>query len=83
MMTSARRVRRSLGAMYACQIYDAAKRDLPVDEDVAKGSFGGLKTWLNEKVHSAGSLYPSGDLLMEQVSALLARRRAREQPRRG
>jgi carboxypeptidase Taq len=24
--------------------------------------------WLNERVHKVGSFYPSGDLLMEQVT---------------
>eukprot|EP00959_Pyramimonas_sp_CCMP1952_P291276 6092925-Pyramimonas_sp.AAC.1 len=54
--------------MYACQIFEAANRELPgLDKAIAAGEFGGLKRWLNEKVHAKGSLYPSGDLLMEQV----------------
>lgn len=40
--------------MYACQIYQAAARDLPtLDEDIAAGKFAPLRTWLNEKVHKA------------------------------
>uniref|UniRef100_A0A7S0WIZ3 Carboxypeptidase n=1 Tax=Pyramimonas obovata TaxID=1411642 RepID=A0A7S0WIZ3_9CHLO len=58
----------SLGAMYACQIYEAANKELALDEQIAQGSFGSLKEWLNAKVHTTGSLYPSGDLLMEQVT---------------
>lgn len=59
----------SLGAMYACQIYDAAGRDLPeLEAQIAKGEFAPLKTWLNEKVHAVGSLYPSGDQLMTEVT---------------
>lgn len=42
------------GAMYACQIYQAAVKDLPtLDEDIAAGKFAPLRTWLNEKVHKA------------------------------
>ena len=42
------------GAMYACQIYQAAAKDLPtLDEDIAAGKFAPLRTWLNEKVHKA------------------------------
>ena len=40
--------------MYACQIYQAAAKDLPsLDEDIAAGKFAPLRTWLNEKVHKA------------------------------
>ncbi len=42
------------GAMYACQIYKAAEKDLPgLDEDIAAGRFQPLKAWLNEKIHMA------------------------------
>lgn len=59
----------SLGAMYACQIYDAAGKVLPtLEDDIAKGNFTPLKTWLNKNVHSVGSLYPSGDELMKEVT---------------
>ncbi|BDA49961.1 Thermostable carboxypeptidase 1 [Coccomyxa sp. Obi] len=55
----------TLGAMFACQIYQAAQKDLPgLAEDIAAGKFGGLKAWLNEKIHASGSLHPSGDELM-------------------
>jgi carboxypeptidase Taq len=43
----------------------AAQEELPgLEEDVAAGRFGGLKAWLNKKIHKSGSLYPSGDDLM-------------------
>lgn len=43
----------------------AAQKDLPgLHEDIAAGRFGGLKAWLNEKIHASGSLHPSGDALM-------------------
>ncbi|KAK9833280.1 hypothetical protein WJX81_002396 [Elliptochloris bilobata] len=55
----------SLGAMYACQIYKAAAKDLPtLDDDIAAGKFSPLKAWLNVKIHKAGSLHQNGDELM-------------------
>jgi carboxypeptidase Taq len=59
----------SLGAMYACQIYASAAQDLPtLDEDIAAGNFGKLKSWLNEKVHRSGSFHVSGDALMVAIT---------------
>eukprot|EP00884_Botryococcus_braunii_P012398 jgi/Botrbrau1/21159/Bobra.0061s0052.1 len=59
----------SLGAMYACQIYQAAEKQLPgLAEDIEKGNFAPLKKWLNEKVHTVGSLYPSADDLLVAVT---------------
>ena len=59
----------SLGAMFAVQIFDAAKRSIPdLDNDIAAGNFLRLKAWLNEHVHKLGSLYPSGDDLMLAVT---------------
>jgi len=59
----------ALGAMAAVQIFEAAKRDLPnLDEAVIKGDFAALKKWLNEHVHSLGSLYPSADDLLEAAT---------------
>ena len=47
-------MRGGAGAMYACQIFKAAARDLPtLDEDIAAGKFAPLRTWLNAKVHQA------------------------------
>ncbi len=43
---------RRAGAMYACQIYRAAEKDLPsLAEDVAAGRFAPLRAWLREKIH--------------------------------
>ena len=49
----------------ACPFLQAAQKDLPdLDRDIAAGKFEPLRKWLNEKVHSKGSLYASGDELM-------------------
>eukprot|EP00879_Flechtneria_rotunda_P004762 GHRR01005032.1.p1 GENE.GHRR01005032.1~~GHRR01005032.1.p1 ORF type:complete len:544 (+),score=181.25 GHRR01005032.1:157-1788(+) len=59
----------SLGAMYACQIYELAKQQLPeLEQQVARGNFKPLKEWLNESIHKLGSLHPSGDELMKAVT---------------
>lgn len=59
----------SLGAMFATQIYAAAKKDIPGLEDKLRaGEFKPLKEWLNAKIHRVGSLPASGDALMVQAT---------------
>lgn len=42
-----------------------AREELPgLEENISKGKFSELREWLAKKVHSKGSLYPSGDELM-------------------
>lgn len=51
----------SLGNMYAAQMMDVAKRQLPsLDEQIAAGQLHPLKTWLTERVYRHGkALQPS------------------------
>ena len=59
----------TLGAMSAVQIFEAAKKEISnLDSDIASGNFAPLKTWLNEKVHALGSLYPTADDLLTAVT---------------
>lgn len=59
----------SLGAMYACQIFQTASKAIPgLDQEIAKGNFKPLKEWLNTNIHQIGSLYNSGDELMTVVT---------------
>mmetsp|Transcript_28090 Transcript_28090/g.39231 ORF Transcript_28090/g.39231 Transcript_28090/m.39231 type:complete len:246 (-) Transcript_28090:104-841(-) len=59
----------SLGAMMAAQFYEAAKKAIPdLEEQIAKGNFTPLKAWLNENIHSVGSLYESPDELLTVVT---------------
>ena len=59
----------SLGAMFACQIFETARAELPgLDNDIAAGKFSELKAWLGEKIHCSGSFHVSGDALMEAVT---------------
>lgn len=55
----------TLGAMASAQLYQAIKRDIPdLENMMSKGEFKPIKAWLNEKVHSVGSLYQSLDELL-------------------
>jgi len=59
----------SLGAMYACQFYRQASKAIPGLADLtSRGKFAELKKFLNENIHSKGSLYPSGDELCRAVT---------------
>lgn len=41
----------TLGAMMACQFFEAAKEAIPdLEESLADGNFEPLKTWLNKEV---------------------------------
>jgi len=58
-----------LGAIYACQIYDAAKRSLPsLDEDISFGKFSDLREWLRVNVHQRGSECDTADDLLLKVT---------------
>ncbi len=53
----------TLGNLYASQIFDAARRQLPdLDADMARGELGGLLGWLRANVHGPGSLYRADEL---------------------
>ena len=61
----------SLGAMYATQIYECAKEELganELEEDISKGNFTRLRSWLQKRIHSVGSFHLNGDELMKAVT---------------
>ena len=52
------------GAIYAAQIFKAAKDALPeLDAHVAAGDFKPLTRWLGQQVHAQGSRYASSELI--------------------
>lgn len=58
-----------LGAMYACQIYQHAAKEIPdLEAKIEAGEFKPLREWLNANIHRRGSLDPSGDDLMKAVT---------------
>ena len=53
----------TLGNLYAAQFMEQARTDLPdLDSDVRRGEFGGLKRWLNDKIHQHGQRWRARDL---------------------
>jgi carboxypeptidase Taq len=53
----------TLGNLYAAQLMEQARTDLPgLEDDFRKGEFGRLKSWLTEKVHRWGRRFSAGEL---------------------
>ncbi|XID96061.1 carboxypeptidase M32 [Paenibacillaceae bacterium WGS1546] len=58
----------SLGNMYAAQIMDTARRELPeLDERIASGELLPLKAWLTERVYRHGKLLRPSEII-ERIS---------------
>jgi carboxypeptidase Taq len=54
----------ALGAVMGAQFYDAVTEAVPdVEQQIAKGEFGGLMGWLRENVHAQGARLSAQDLL--------------------
>tara|TARA_R110002073_G_scaffold52938_1_gene137109 strand:+ start:1015 stop:2532 length:1518 start_codon:yes stop_codon:yes gene_type:complete len=54
----------TLGAIYACQFYQAMLYELPdTEKNIATGNFLPIKSWLNEKIHCQGRLYTPQELI--------------------
>jgi carboxypeptidase Taq len=65
----------TLGNLYAAQLMNAARRDLPgLDDDFRRGEFGRLKGWLNEKVHRPGMTWRAGELCRRVTGSALDHR---------
>jgi carboxypeptidase Taq len=53
----------TLGNLYAAQFWEKINADIPdLSKQIAKGKFGELKKWLNEKIHRHGRRYRAGEL---------------------
>ena len=54
----------SLGTLLSAQLFDQARKDVPaIDDDLVKGEYGSLLTWLREKVHRPGRRYEPAELV--------------------
>ena len=54
----------TLGNVFAGQIWNAVKRDLPdLDSQFEEGEFASLRDWLRENVHRHGRKYLPGELM--------------------
>jgi len=59
----------SLGAIYACQFFQQAEKDIPkLAEKISVGDFEPLRNWLREKIHLKGSLFDAGEKLTKDVT---------------
>jgi carboxypeptidase Taq len=53
----------ALGNLYAAQFYRTMKRDLPgMEEELVRGEFAPVLSWLRDKVHRLGRLVPAAEL---------------------
>jgi len=63
----------TLGNLYAAQLMDAARRDLPgLDGDFRRGDFTRLKDWLTTHVHRNGQRYRANELCMRATGRELS-----------
>jgi carboxypeptidase Taq len=63
----------TLGNLYAAQMWDALRRDLPgVEAGLARGEFGPILGWLRQRIHARGRLLRAADLCREATGAALS-----------
>ena len=63
----------TLGNLYAAQFYRQALADHgDLEDQFARGEFGGLKSWLNQHVHAHGQRWRAKDLCMEVCGSPLS-----------
>ena len=54
----------SLGTIYATQLYDKAKKDVPgLEDQFAEGNFADFLGWLRKNIHNQGKRYGASDLI--------------------
>jgi carboxypeptidase Taq len=62
----------ALGNVLAAQLWRAAQADLPaLDDEIARGEYGSLRTWLREKVHRHGRTLTPAELVEQAVGGPL------------
>ncbi len=62
----------AIGNVLAAQLWAAARTDLPaLDDDLARGEYGALRTWLREKVHRHGRRLTPPELIEQAVGGPL------------
>lgn len=63
----------SIGGAIAAQVFESLRSGLPdIDEQIARGEFGGLTGWLRENVHGLGAKLPLQALLKQTSGKPLA-----------
>ncbi len=65
----------TLGNLYAAQFMERARQDLgDLDGEFRAGRFGGLKGWLNDKIHRSGQRHRAGALCRRVTDRPLSHR---------
>ncbi len=60
----------TLGAIYAAQLFKAAKEaNTNIISDIKQGSFKSLVTWLGDNIHSKGCLHQADDLVAKATGS--------------
>jgi carboxypeptidase Taq len=63
----------SIGGAIAAQLFESLRGGVPdIDEQIARGEFGGLTGWLRENVHGLGAKLPLQALLKQATGKPLA-----------
>ncbi len=63
----------ALGAVMAAQLYESMRAELPaLDDELARGEFGGLFGWLRTNVHGLGAKVPVQELLKNATGKTLS-----------
>jgi len=63
----------ALGAVIAAQLYESLRSEVPeLDEQIAKGEFGGLFGWLRKNVHGVGAKTTVNELLEDATGKPLS-----------
>jgi carboxypeptidase Taq len=63
----------ALGAVIAAQLYESMRTELPdLDEQLARGEFAGLFSWLRTNVHGLGAKVPVQELLKNATGKTLS-----------
>ena len=60
----------TLGNLYAAQLLEAAREDLPThDDQIRSGDFEHILGWMRENVHNRGSVLRPADLIEEATGS--------------
>jgi carboxypeptidase Taq len=63
----------ALGAVMAAQFFDALRESVPdVEQQIARGEFGGLMGWLRQNVHGQGARVSAQELLKQSTGKPLS-----------
>jgi carboxypeptidase Taq len=55
----------AMGNIYGAQFLHRMQKDIAIDETLSKGNLIPVKDWLDERIHTHGSLYFPKELLMK------------------